>query len=307
MNWTALVGNFSETKNEVIFKGEKLLSENEEPRSAYATIMSNQYFGGGKISAEIMFKQVQANLPNQCEIIIYYDPETQQFLSAGLGGTFSMYSIRGFTTKWENHALNGTYSNLKANKFYKVEVELKGSKVILTVNGITVLTTVLLYVIPISQVGLFCMGIDEIVIKNYQVHTEEPKVFVVMQFSSPYNELYQDVIQPICDEFKLQVLRADETVGPGLIIADITKEISESRIVVAEVSPLNSNVYYEVGYAHALNKPTILIAEKNVKLPFDISPFRTLFYENSIAGKKHVEDGFRKHIKSVLSDRGLLR
>ncbi len=101
-------------------------------------------------------------------------------------------------------------------------------------------------------------------------------------------------------------MRADETYGPGLIIADITKEISESRIVIAEVSPTNSNVYYEVGYAHALNKPTILIAEKGVKLPFDVSPFRTLFYENSIAGKKIVEEGFRKHVKAVLSDRDFL-
>jgi hypothetical protein len=91
-----------------------------------------------------------------------------------------------------------------------------------------------------------------------------------MQFSTPYNELYQDVIRPICDELKLNVLRADETYGPGLIIADITKEIAESRIVIAEVSPLNTNVFYEVGYAHALNKPTILIAENplNCRLMF---------------------------------------
>lgn len=306
MNWTALLGEFTESKNEIVFKGKKVITENEETRSEYANIMSDQYFSGGKISAEIMFKEIPTNLATQCEIIVYYDPDTRNFLSAGLGGSWSMYSIRSFTNKWENHALSGSYSNLKANKFYKVEIELKGSKLILTVNGIVVLVTTLPFVVPISQVGLFCLGTDEIIIRNYKIHSEEPKAFVVMQFSSPFNELYQDVIKPICDEYKLKVLRADETYGPGLIIADITKEIAESRLVIAEVSPLNSNVYYEVGYAHALNKPTILIAEKSVKLPFDVSPFRTLFYENSIAGKKVLEEGFRKHIQAVLSDRDLL-
>lgn len=306
MNWTALLGTYTENKNEIIFKGKKVTLDNEETRSEYANIMSDQYFSGGKISAEISFKKIDPNLATQCEIIIFYDPDTRNFLSAGIGGSFNMYSVRSFSNKWENHALSGNYANLKANKFYKLEVEVKGSTVTLTVDGITVLVTTLPFVIPISQVGLFCLGTDDITIRNYKIHSERPKAFVVMQFSSPFNELYQDVIKPICDECKLNVLRADETYGPGLIIADITKEISESRIVIAEVSPTNSNVYYEVGYAHALNKPTILIAEKGVKLPFDVSPFRTLFYENSIAGKKLVEEGFRKHIKAVLSDRDFL-
>ena len=306
MNWTALTGTFSETKRELIFKGKKVSSDNEPPRSSYATIMSDEYFSGGKISAEVIFKSIEYQLPHQCEIILYYDPTTKNFLSAGLGGSFNMYSIRSFTNKWEEHAVTGIFTNLKINKYYLIEVELKGSSITLVVDGIIALTATLPFVVPISQVGLFCLGTGNIVIKNYTVKSERPKAFVVMQFSSPFNELYTDVIKPICDEFKLKVLRADETYGPGLIIADITKEINESRVVIAEITPLNSNVYYEVGYPHALKKPTILIAEKSIKLPFDVSPFRTLFYENSIAGKKQVEEGFRKHISAVLSDREVI-
>jgi len=58
-----------------------------------------------------------------------------------------------------------------------------------------------------------------------------------------------------------------------------------------------------LGYAYALNKPTILIAEKGTKLPFDLYPFRTLFYENSIAGKKKLEDGLRNHLKAIFYDK----
>ncbi len=303
MNWTAVIGNFEERKNEILFKGKTIVVKDSDKQSDVANILSDQYFSGGKITAEIKFMEIDKVLPNVCEIVIFYDPESKNILSAGLGGSWNMYSIRTFTDKWYDHAVTANYSNLKSNTTYKIDIEVNGSKIVLSVNGVNVLTKVLNFVIPISQVGIFCLGTKDISIKNFKIQSEKPKAFIVMQFSSPYNELYLDVIKPICDEFNLKVLRADETYTPGLIIADITKEINESRIVIAEVSPTNSNVYYEVGYAHALNKPTILIAEKGVKLPFDISPFRTLFYENSIAGKKHLEEGFKKHIEAVLSDR----
>lgn len=126
-----------------------------------------------------------------------------------------------------------------------------------------------------------------------------------MQFTKPYNELYVEVVKPICEEFQIASLRADETYGPGLIIADVVKQITESRLVVAEITPANPNVYYEVGYAHALNKPTILIAEKGTQLPFDVSPFRVLFYENSIDGKRRVEEGLRRHLRALEMAPGL--
>lgn len=105
-----------------------------------------------------------------------------------------------------------------------------------------------------------------------------------------------------CQEFGIRATRADETYGPGIIIADVVRQIDEARLVIAEISPANPNVYYEVGYAHARGKPAILIADRTIeKLPFDVSPFRTLFYENTIDGKGKVEDGLRKHLKAIVN------
>ena len=84
-----------------------------------------------------------------------------------------------------------------------------------------------------------------------------------------------------------------------MIVADIARQIVEADVVIADITPANPNVYYEVGYAHALSKPTILIAEKPTELPFDVSPFRTLFYENTIGGKAIVEAGLRKHLEAI--------
>jgi hypothetical protein len=88
--------------------------------------------------------------------------------------------------------------------------------------------------------------------------------------------------------------------GPVIILEDITEGIVESKIVIAEITPPNQNVFYELGYAHALKKPTILLAESGKNLPFDISGYRCLFYENSIGGKRKVEEGLRKHLDAIL-------
>ena len=64
----------------------------------------------------------------------------------------------------------------------------------------------------------------------------------------------------------------------------------------------NENVFYELGYAHALKKPTILLADRTKKLPFDVSGYRCLFYENSIGGKRKVEEALEKHLKAILHE-----
>lgn len=99
----------------------------------------------------------------------------------------------------------------------------------------------------------------------------------------------------------LIVYRADEGLGTGLILNDIISAIKNSALVIADITPDNPNVFYEVGFAHALNKPTILLNEKKQreKLPFDISGFRTIFYDNSIGGKKMVEEKLDQFIANI--------
>jgi len=131
------------------------------------------------------------------------------------------------------------------------------------------------------------------------------KAFVVMQFNTPeYEELYRDVIKPVCESMGLNPFRASDTYSPGLVVADIARQIAESRVIIAEITPVNANVYYEVGYADALGKPVILIADKSMReLPFDVRPYRTIFYENSIGGKNRVEETLKKYLTAITSQR----
>src|SRR5262249_5180214 len=152
-----------------------------------------------------------------------------------------------------------------------------GSRVRLQIDGVEIVDANVPFPIPRGQMGVCASAFNEIAVSDIKLFPEVPKLFVIMQFTPPFNELYSEVIQLVGTKCQFDVLRADDVYGPGIIISDIEKRIVEAKAIIAEISPINANVYWEVGYAHALKKPTILIADSETKLPFDVSPFRVLF------------------------------
>ncbi len=300
-NWQSMLGKFEYEKQQIIFHGEstKYL---KQPAPSIGNFICDQRFSGGLLEGTIRFQEITEH--SACQFILSYQPATSVFLTAGIGYE-AMFVVRSFFGSWTYHATGGERSSLTADLDYKISIQVTGSRLTLTVNGVDVLITTLPFILPLNQAGIWCQDIHDIFISDFCVKAERPTSFVVMQFTKPYNELYSEVIQPISEEFGIQSIRADEAYGPGIIVADIARQIAEAKLVVAEITPANPNVYYEVGYAHALNKPTILIAEKGTDLPFDVSPFRVLFYENSIEGKRRVEEGFRKHLAAFQAAPGL--
>jgi hypothetical protein len=222
---------------------------------------------------------------------------------------WSMFEIRGWTpgtqaqqARFRNYYLGGSRETLEANRPYHLESEVIGSRVSLWIDGVEVAKTLLLDPLPQRrQVGVWCGSRANIAIQNFTVRSEKPRAFVVMEFGASFDELYSEVIKGICGEYEVEVLRGDEMYGPGLIIGDIIKQVARAQLVIADVTPRNPNVYFEVGYALAMQKPIILLAKKGTPLPFDVAPFRVLFYEDTIGGKTRVEEGLRKHVTAILA------
>ncbi len=301
MNWAPIVGQMELRNGDVVFKGE-LPKDVEAPAPSSGLFVCDRAFTGGTVSTDIRFSDVDKF--GLAEILIYYDPSNQTMVSAGLGRSH-MFEISGTvetldSQKWTTYAQTGERTNLQSDRSYQLSASFIGSFVTLTVDGVHVLSANLPRAISPSQVGLLFVGEDDITASNYTVQTTQPKAFVVMEFGSPYDDVYGEVIERVCSSFEIDVNRADEIYSPGLIIADITREITESKVIIAEITPRNPNVYFEVGYAHAYNKPTILIAEKGTELPFDVSPFRVLLYENSIGGRTRLEEGLSRHLEAIM-------
>ena len=120
-----------------------------------------------------------------------------------------------------------------------------------------------------------------------------------MKFEETYDNLYREVIRPVCEKSGFDVHRADDVFRPGIILQDIINSLLDSDLVIAEVTPPNPNVFYELGYAHALAKPTVLLARRGGELPFDISGYRVIFYDDTIGGKPQVEKTLDRHLANI--------
>jgi len=102
--------------------------------------------------------------------------------------------------------------------------------------------------------------------------------FVIMPFDPSYQTEYERIIRPAVEESGLECIRADEIYSRPQITADIWKSLRSTRIVIAELTGRNTNVFYEVGLAHALGKPVIIITKNEDDVPFDLKALRYLFY-----------------------------
>jgi hypothetical protein len=77
-------------------------------------------------------------------------------------------------------------------------------------------------------------------------------------------------------EPKLRVVRADKITQPGMITKQVLEYLMKSRLVVADLSYHNPNVFYELAVRHATGKPVIHIKRVSDPLPFDNKDFRTI-------------------------------
>lgn len=300
--WLSMHGEFEKINDTIKFKGGNLPYLDEKTQefkegSQYGILLFNEQFFNGKIEATIEFEKIDDG--DEAEIIYNYLDETY-FSCAGITNSLMKYEYKIFNRGWNFIKAIGQ-TTLTKNKKYNLKLDIVGSILILYVNGIKVFSTYLKEPQNRTQIGIWVRSKSSITIRNFKAVYEKPKAFVVMQFGDNYDDLYQDVIKSVCEKNGYEVYRADEGLGTGLILNDIISAIKNSAIVIADITPNNPNVFYEVGFAHALEKPTILLNEKSQreKLPFDISGFRTIFYDNSIGGKKIVEEKLAQFVENL--------
>jgi len=222
----------------------------------------------------------------------------------GLGGWGGAYSLSQFKagTGYVPLVSSGRLANLNPTQRYEVEVIQRGQMLALSVDEVMVIEKVLPEPLGGNQLGLRAWGTESIDFSDVQARQTRPSLFVAMQFSEPYDTLYKEVIERKGKEAGFDVVRIDDVKRPGIIFQDIQQAISEATAILAEISPANNNVSYELGYAHALRKPTILLARRGQELPFDIRSYRVIFYDDTIGGKTGLEETLEKHLASVLRE-----
>lgn len=89
------------------------------------------------------------------------------------------------------------------------------------------------------------------------------------------------LVEPALAEFGLKIVRADKIGDAGMITSQIIEHLINSRLVIADLSFHNPNVFYELALRHAIRKPIVQISRAADRLPFDIGQVRTVVVDTT--------------------------
>ncbi|MBN8632961.1 MAG: hypothetical protein J0L76_19170 [Rhodobacterales bacterium] len=87
------------------------------------------------------------------------------------------------------------------------------------------------------------------------------------------------IVEPAIEFSGLRLVRADQIESPGIITKQIIEYLVHSRLVIADLSFHNPNVFYELAVRHMLRKPTVQLMRKIDRIPFDVSQNRTVIID----------------------------
>jgi len=125
--------------------------------------------------------------------------------------------------------------------------------------------------------------------KNIQIYdTFENICFYVTPIGEENSEqrkhsdlFLESIVEPALKPLGLIVKRADQIDKPGTITKQIIEYIYKSKLVIADLSYHNPNVFYELALRHAFRLPTVQIIRKSDRIPFDLNQTRTIIIDTT--------------------------
>ena len=134
--------------------------------------------------------------------------------------------------------------------------------------------------------------------------TNPLKVFVIMPFTEPWSDTTYSHIRESVEELGdpagiMDVYRADDISKQGSITGQIKDAISNADVVIADITGVNPNVMWELGYADGLGKSIVILNQRPDDSPFDMVDRRQVKYgpqptkDDQSQLVRHIRDALR--------------
>jgi hypothetical protein len=103
-------------------------------------------------------------------------------------------------------------------------------------------------------------------------------VFVLMPFKAKLEKVYSNHIKTMAEDLGVVIRRADEIFSPEPFMQKVWNGICAARLIIADCTERNPNVFYEIGMAHTVGKKVVLITRSDKDIPSDIKHFDYIPY-----------------------------
>jgi len=133
-----------------------------------------------------------------------------------------------------------------------------------------------------------------------QLPVEDDLVAVMMPFAPQFDDVY-DVLKLAVADAGMRCHRADDMWVNDHITDDIISLLWRARVVIADLTGRNANVFYETGIAHTLGRDTIQICQNQLDVPFDLQTVRTVFYLDNDEGRQALRPKVTARLAGLLA------
>jgi hypothetical protein len=129
-------------------------------------------------------------------------------------------------------------------------------------------------------------------------------LFMLMPFKPEIDSVFNVPVKNVALSLGLEAGRADNENfhSGGEVVGDIWSAIYHATFIVADCTGKNANVFYEIGIAHTLGKPTILLSQTKDDIPFDLQHLRYIIYENTPEGLKKLEGQLKSNLEDMMRE-----
>ncbi len=132
--------------------------------------------------------------------------------------------------------------------------------------------------------------------------------FVICPIGEPNSEtrirsdkVLKHIIEAAAKDNGLVAVRSDLISAPGIITSQIIRHILNDRMVVADLSDHNANVFYELALRHAFRKPLVQLISSDQRIPFDVQGTRVVKYGLDLDSASQARNDVSRQIKTALS------
>ena len=125
-----------------------------------------------------------------------------------------------------------------------------------------------------------------------------------MPFAPKFDDVWSFVREPL-ELAGYEATRADKDPSLGNVMADVVGRILHADLILADLTGTNPNVLYELGLAHASNKPTVLISQSIEDVPFDLRGYSIFLYGMEWARVKPLQQEIRRAPEDLASGKAM--